>query len=111
MSLRGRCSFARSNLPIELGIASSQRTLLATTCSLWLNRIACIYPGLQTAEQRRYICVAFLYKIERHTGAGVFIKSGAIRDDPLAFIKVWTRCLEFEVAKIKRTFNVACLIR
>jgi len=32
MSLRGGCISRRSNLPINLGIVSSQQTLLAMTC-------------------------------------------------------------------------------
>ena len=77
--------------------------------ALWLSWIARIDPGLQAAEQGRNIGVTLLNKIERRTGAGVFIGSGAIGDDPLVFIKTefW---INLKVANIDRVLDVFRLI-
>ena len=53
-----------------------------------LNRIARIDPRFQTAEQGFDSFVSVVQHEERRTGARVFVRSGAIGDDPLLFIEV-----------------------
>lgn len=54
---------------------------------LGLNRISGIDPGLQAAQDGADPRIAIMQKDERRTGAGVLIKSGAVGNDPSAFIE------------------------
>ena len=55
---------------------------------LGLNRIARIDPRLKTAEQGFDLCVSIVQHEERRTGARMFVRSGAVGDDPLIFIEI-----------------------
>ena len=55
--------------------------------NLWLDRISRIDPGLQTTKNGTDIGIAVMQKDERRTGARVFIKSGAVGNDPFVFIE------------------------
>lgn len=111
LSLRGDVLRPKQS-PIELGIASSQRALLAMTYSLRLNRIACIDPRLQAAEDGCDFCITVLQKDKRRTGAGVFILSGAIGDDPLVFREIQPGWVDLKLTQldVDRTFDVTRLI-
>jgi hypothetical protein len=54
---------------------------------LGLDRIPCIDPGLQAAQDGTDTWIAVMQKDERRTGARVFVKSGAIGNDPFVFIE------------------------
>jgi len=50
---------------------------------LWLHRVAGIFPGDQAAQDRGDVLETIVEQDARRTGAGMFVKSGAVRDDPL----------------------------
>ena len=54
---------------------------------LGFNRIASIDPGLQATQDGTDTRIAVVQKDERRTGACVFVKSGAVGDDPFIFIE------------------------
>ena len=54
---------------------------------LRLYREACLLPRVEFAENGAYVGEAVMQKNERRTGAGVFIRSGAVGDDPLVLVQ------------------------
>jgi hypothetical protein len=54
---------------------------------LWFGRVSRIHPGGQSAEESIRFCITVLEKEKRRTGARVFIRSGAVGDDPLIFVE------------------------
>ena len=57
--------------------------------------------------------IAILQKDKRRTGAGMLARSGAVRDDPLVFIELYTRRVEFDIAErdVDRTTDMTHLER
>ncbi len=51
----------------------------------WLDRVAGLLPGIEPAEQSLDASESFLTQCPRHTGAGSFVRSGAVDDYLLVF--------------------------
>ena len=80
---------------------------------LWLDWVACICPGGKSAEEGIYFFVAVIQEEERRTGARVFILSGAVGDDPLAFLECEFINIDFEISQRNRdgSRGMTCSIR
>ena len=51
------------------------------------ERVTSIHPGGESAKQGLDSFIAIVHHEERRTGARVFVLSGAVGDDPLAFFE------------------------
>ncbi len=67
--------------------------------SLRFNRIARIDPGLKATPNRGDMGVSVLCKDKRRTGAGMFIQSGTVSDDPLGLIEFQTCGICFDISQ------------
>lgn len=54
---------------------------------LWFGRVSRIHPCGESAEKCFRFYITILKHEERRTGARVFIRSGAVGDDPLIFVE------------------------
>ena len=66
---------------------------------LRLYRESCIDPGGKPAQQCIDTRIAIVQKEERRTGARMFVRSGAVGDDPLVFLKRKTCDISFDLAQ------------
>lgn len=55
--------------------------------SLRFEGITGIHPGLESAEQGFHFFITVAQEQERRTGARMFVRSGAVGDDPLLFFE------------------------
>jgi len=68
----------------------------------WNHRIAGSRPRIQAAEDGIDFCEAVLQEDERRTGAGMFVGSGAIGDDPLIPVIRESKGIKFNVIQGNR---------
>lgn len=55
--------------------------------ALWFDVISRIHPGGESAEKSFHFYISVLKHEERRTGARMFIRSGAVGDNPLIFVE------------------------
>ena len=68
-------------------LSTCLQSLRITYYVLRFYLISCIHPGSESAEQGLDGFIAIVHHEERRTGARVFVLSGAVGDDPLAFFE------------------------
>jgi hypothetical protein len=54
---------------------------------LWFRGVASVDPGFKSAEHGLHVGVSVIDQEERRTGARMFVRSGAVGDDPLVFFE------------------------